>query len=379
MDRVLDPRALSTMTNEPRPPTRNPDVRGSSLGERRSVRRRRVVWRRRAAATVFVLIIGFVLVGWLTAKRLTAHHGSARVGVTHTFRRRGPRSPEHFAVSRLPYTLPAALQDTAGVPLGSGRVVLLGGLNAGDTSTAAVNVLDAHGVKAAANLPEAQHDAQGVLLDGQAYVFGGGQFNSYDHILAFNPDMDSVVQVGSLPTPTSDAAVAALAGTAYVVGGYNGVQALDTIIAWRPGSHPRLVARLSYGLRYAAVAASGGRLLIVGGSHDEAATTTILSFDPATHNVQHVGDLPSPITHAAAVALGSYVYILGGQGSAPGTQSAAILAIDPATGHSVRVGRLPQPLSDAAAIPLGDRVWLAGGLSANGPVNSVLELTPRPL
>lgn len=365
------------MTNEPRSHTR-PLVRGTGPAERRSAKRRQGIWRRRAAVVV-ALIIGYVLVGWLTAKRLTAHHDSARVGVTHTSRRRRPRSPAHFAVSRLPYTLPAALQDTAGVPLGSGRVALLGGLNAADTSTTAVSVLDAYSVKAATNLPEAQHDAQGVLLDGRAYVFGGGQFNSYDHILSFNPDMGSVAQVGSLPRPTSDAAAAALAGTAYVVGGYDGVQALDTIMAWRPGSHPQLVARLPYGLRYAAVAASGGRLLIVGGSHDEAATTTILSFDPATHDVQHIGDLPSPITHAAAVALGSYVYILGGRGSAPGTQSAAILAIDPTTGHSVQVGRLPQPLSDAAAIPFSDRVWLAGGLSPSGPVNSVLELTPRRL
>lgn len=229
--------------------------------------------------------------------------------------------------------------------------MLLGGLNAADTSTAAVNVLDAHGVKAAVSLPEAQHDAQGVLLDRRAYVFGGGQFSSDDHILSYDPMTDSVTQAGSLPTPTSDAAVAALAGTAYVVGGYDGQQALDTIIAWRPGSHPQLVARLPYGLLYAAVAASGGRLLIVGGSHDEAATTAILSFDPATHNVQHVDDLPSPITHAAAVALGSYVYILGGRGSAPDTQRAAIIAIDPTIGHSVQVGRLPQPLSDATAIP----------------------------
>ena len=47
-----------------------------------------------------------------------------------------------------------------------------------------------------------------------------------------------MTQVGSLPTPTSDAAVAALAGTAYIVGGYDGQQALDTIIAWRPGGDP---------------------------------------------------------------------------------------------------------------------------------------------
>ena len=169
------------------------------------------------------------------------------------------------------------------------------------------------------------------------------------------------VQVASLPTATSDAAVAALAGTAYVVGGYDGQQALDTIVAWRPGGQPKLVARLPYGLRYAAVAATDGRLLIAGGSHDEAATTTILSFDPATGDLRHIGDLPEPITHAAAVALGSYVYILGGRGSAAGTQSAAIVAVDAATGRSVRDGRLPQPLSDAAAIPVGED---ACGLSA---------------
>ena len=80
-------------------------------------------------------------------------------------------------------------------------------------------------------------------------------------------------QVASLPTPTSDAAVAALAGTAYVVGGYDGQQALDTIVAWRPGDTRKVVARLPYGLRYAAVAATDGRLLIAGGSHEEAATT----------------------------------------------------------------------------------------------------------
>jgi hypothetical protein len=139
------------------------------------------------------------------------------------------------------------------------------------------------------------------------------------------------------------------------------------------------VARLPYSLRYAAVTATDGQVLIAGGSHDEAATTTILSYNPATRELRHIGNLPEPTTHAAAVALGSYAYILGGRGSAAGTQSAAIVAVDPATGHSVRDGQLPQPLSDAAAIPFGDRAWLAGGLSTNGPVNSVLELTPTPL
>jgi N-acetylneuraminic acid mutarotase len=262
------------------------------------------------------------------------------------------------------------------VALGSGRVALFGGLNAADTSTAAVSVLDAHSVIASARLPEPQHDAQGALIDGRAYIFGGGQFSSYDHILSYNPQTGSVTQAASLPTPTSDAGVAEIAGTAYVIGGYDGEQALDTIVAWRPGERPQIVARLPYGLRYAAVAASDGRLLIAGGSHDEAPTTAVLSFAPATGTVRHIGNLPAPITHAAAVALGPYVYVLGGRSAAQGTQTAAIVAVNAATGRCARDGLLPQPLSDVAALLINERVWLAGGLDPSGPIASVLELRP---
>lgn len=255
--------------------------------------------------------------------------------------------------------------------------MLLGGLNAADVSTDAVSVLDRQGPVSSARLPEAQHDAQGAPLGGRVYVFGGGQVASYDHILSYDPVSGGVTVAGSLPVPTSDAGVAVIAGTAYVVGGYDGQQALDTIVAWRPGESARIVARLPYGLRYAAVASSGGRLVIAGGSREEAATTAILSFDPTSGRVRRLGELPDPVTHAAALALGAYVYVLGGRDAAPGSQTAAIVAIDPYTGRAIGVGQLPAPLSDAAAISLGNSAWLAGGLSASGePVTTVLELTP---
>jgi Galactose oxidase, central domain len=136
------------------------------------------------------------------------------------------------------------------------------------------------------------------------------------------------------------------------------------------------VARLPYGLRYAAVAASGERLVIAGGSHGEAATSAILGFDPSSGTVQRLGDLPEPVTHASAVALGGYVYVIGGRGAATGSQSAAIVAIDPVRRRSIRDGRLPVPLSDASAVVIDGRVWLAGGLSAGEPLASVLALTP---
>jgi hypothetical protein len=346
---------------------------GSHRTKRPAADRRRVV--RRCALAVVVFAVTYVVVASVGLRSgAHPHSRSARVGRTSRPDPQG--TPEHFAARRLPVTLPVALQDAAAVALGSGRLALLGGLNAADTSTAVVSVLDAQGVIASARLPEPQHDAQGALINGRAYVFGGGQFSSDSHILSYNPQTGSVAQVASLPTPTSDAGVAEIAGTAYVVGGYDGEQALDTIVAWRPGERPQVVARLPYGLRYAAVAASDGRLLIAGGSHDEAATTALLSFNPATGTVRHIGQLPDPITHAAAVALGPYVYVFGGRGTAPGTQTATIVTINTATGRCARDGRLPQPLSDAPAILINERVWLAGGLSPSGPIGSVLELRP---
>jgi N-acetylneuraminic acid mutarotase len=262
------------------------------------------------------------------------------------------------------------------VAIGPERAVLLGGLNGSDSSVATVSLLGANGVRASGVLREPQHDAQGALLSGRVYVFGGGQLASYSHILAYDPANRRVSRVASLPTPTSDAAVAAIAGTAYVVGGYDGERALDTIVAWRPGMSPEIVARLPYAVRYAGAAASGGQLVIVGGSRGEVATRAILRFDPATGLVQQIGSMPSPITHAATVALGRYVYVFGGRGAAPGSQSRAIFAIDPNNGRVLGAGALPVGLSDASVLLIGGRVWLAGGLSARGTVASILKLAP---
>jgi hypothetical protein len=107
-------------------------------------------------------------------------------------------------------TLVAPLQDAAAVPLGAGRVVLLGGLDSSDTSTAAITVLAAGRAERDGELPEAQHDAQGASLEGEVYVFGGGQFSSYDHILRYGPGDGRVSLVGHLPQPASDVAVTSI-------------------------------------------------------------------------------------------------------------------------------------------------------------------------
>jgi N-acetylneuraminic acid mutarotase len=117
--------------------------------------------------------------------------------------------------------------------------------------------------------------------------------------------------------------------------------------------------------------------VIMGGSEGEDARAEILRFDPSSGRVQQVGRLPRPVTHAMAVALGGFVYLLGGRSSTQGEQTSAILSIAPLSGKAALVGRLPDPRSDAAAVVLGSRIVLAGGLSARGTQSSILELRPR--
>lgn len=276
------------------------------------------------------------------------------------------------------YSLAAPLRDPAAVKLSGGRFALLGGLDAADVSVAGITVADMHKVIRTAALPLAQHDAQGAELDGLVYVFGGGADVELSHIISFDPVHGTVRQVGALPHAQSDVAVTATRDTAYIIGGYDGTRWLNTILAWRPGTPPKVIGHLPVGLRYAAATTAAGTVIICGGSTPTGASRAIYSFNPATGSVKTLGRLPSALTHAAAATLGGFVYLIGGRGNDLGSQTAAIHAIDPHSGRVRVVGRLPQPLSDLAAVTNGKTVIVAGGLAPSGTVAQVGEVAPSP-
>jgi Kelch motif len=223
------------------------------------------------------------------------------------------------------------------VELGSGRFVLVGGLDSADVSSAEITVADARRVLSQGTLPLAQHDAQGAVLAGLVYVFGGGAASELDHIVSFDPANGLVKGAGTLPRAQSDVAVTASDGTAYVVGGYDGTAWLTTILAWRPGEPVKVVGRLPVGLRYAAASSVGGHVIIAGGSTPAGASDAVLRFDPVTGRVSRIGRLPAPTTHAAVATLGGFVYVVGGRGDDASSQRAIVLSIDPRTGR-VRQG-----------------------------------------
>jgi Kelch motif len=294
------------------------------------------------------------------------------------------RPPSHASGSsrtvRLSYrplfSLAAAVQDPAGAAFAADRFVLLGGLTAQDTSTADVVQADLRGPLHTASLPNAQHDAQAAQLAGKVYVFGGGQFNQYDHILAYDPAANAISNAGSLPSAASDVAVAAAGDSAYVIGGFDGVHWLNTILAWQPGSRPRVVGRLPVPLRYAAAAAAGGYVVIAGGTTPHGVSNAIVRFDPRTRELRVLGHLPHALTHAGAAAIGDTVYIVGGYGESGESRTARLWAINPAAGSIRAAGRLPHPLSDAGVLSAAGGIIVAGGRTAAGTEASVGKLVP---
>jgi YVTN family beta-propeller protein len=328
---------------------------------------RRATWRRRRSG--FVLLAALLaLAATATAAAIVLRRGDeSRPAATRAMsgERRGVARVRTAPVRVAPNAagrLSAPLQDAAGVAVGR-RIVLVGGLDAGDLSTRDVRVVRAGRARTIARVAHPFHDAAAVALGRSAYVFGGGDgVRQLDGILRVDPSSGASRAVGRLPAPSSDHSAAAVGGTAYVVGGYTGSAWLDTIVAWRPGARARIVAHLPTPLRYAAVAAAAGKLVVAGGSvPDGSASRRVYVFDPATRLVRRIGALPAPTTHAAAASFGGDVLVIGGRGARPGTASRAIVAVDPLTRRIRRAGRLPQPLSDATAVALRRTVLVAGG------------------
>jgi N-acetylneuraminic acid mutarotase len=274
------------------------------------------------------------------------------------------------------YTLPAPLRDPAYATLGGDRFVMLGGLNDADVSVAGIEIADLRRVVHTGALPGPQHDAQAARLAGRVYVFGGGFTTELDHILMYDPNRGDTSPVDALSVPQSDVAVTQAGGTAYVVGGFDGSTYLDTIVAWRPGSRPTVVAHLPVGLRYAAVTISGSGLYVLGGVTPAGTSAAIYRFDVATHRVRRIGTLPRPTEHGNAVTLGAMIYLVGGRGPGDSDQTAAIDAVDPLTGRVRPAGRLPTPTSDAAVMTIGQAIVVAGGQSPAGTLAGVGELVP---
>src|SRR5438874_190879 len=103
------------------------------------------------------------------SKRVTSTAATAKAPAADT-QQDPPAKP---LAQRAVGTLAAPLQDAASAGVG-GAVVLLGGLNAADTSTDGIFVVRRSNAVRVGRLPGVLHDAAAAALGRSLYVFGGG-------------------------------------------------------------------------------------------------------------------------------------------------------------------------------------------------------------
>jgi hypothetical protein len=271
-----------------------------------------------------------------------------------------PFVPHTASVSAAHWTLPVASGRQAVVPLGKQRVILAGGLVAGDQSTdEALRVDLATGrITRLQSLAVPVHDVAGGLVGGVPAVVGGGNATEQDVVQQLT---DSAWHVaGHLPTTRSDLSVVQQGAHAFVIGGYDGAAVPTTILSLAADGSTTPTGHLVRGVRYAATARIGSTAYVFGGEVLGTELDGVQAVDLHTGRTRVVARLPVPLGHAMAAAVGTRILLVGGR-VAPDRQTAAMWWFDPASGGFTHAGTLPHPLSDAGVATYGHRVWLLGG------------------
>ncbi|MGN6816207.1 MAG: Kelch repeat-containing protein [Solirubrobacterales bacterium] len=303
-----------------------------------------------------------VVAGFLIIRDLGGSGGSPGVS--------DPVRPQ-VLVSRLASkALPAPISGETAVIL-QGGTLIIGGLDASETSVSGVFRLDQTGkLRPAGSLSGPLHDAAATTLGQKVLVLGGGTATSTDTVQALPVSAATgrsatATVVGHLPAVRSDLSAVTIGAKAYVLGGYDGTTPDPAVLATADGRSFERVAELRVPARYIATAVVGDRIFAFGGETESgAATDAIQEVDPAQGTARVIGHLPQAISHAAAVVLDGRIYILGGEDS--GTATDRVWRFDPATGKVTAAPSLPLAVSGGAAVSAGRSAYLLGGTGAGG-------------
>ena len=325
---------------------------------------------------------------------------------------RHPAGPARAEVDARPATdaatvrvLPAAYQLPAGVsravvlPHGP-DLLILGGLSQRSAASSTVRLLNpvTGNTTVVGRLAAARPGAAGAILNGGGFLFGGGDQAAPGQQ---TPGQQTTVQqigargtstvAGRLPAPRSGLATVTIGGTAYLLGGAAGTGAAADVLATTDGRHFRAVARLPVPVRDPAVAALGQQIWVFGGQAAAGPTSDIQRVTvPAagragTAHAAIAGQLPRPVTGAAAFALGGTVFIAGGQVSQPHANPATaitgqLLSYQPGRAGVTVAGQLPVPVENAGVAVTGGTAFLVGGNDGVRPVPTVtlIQLAPDP-
>jgi outer membrane protein assembly factor BamB len=278
----------------------------------------------------------------------------------------------------LPWQLPAPLSREVVLPgTGIRSLMVLGGLEAGGSSTDGVGALDLRTGAFSQRRPlvQATHDATGAELGSRVLVAGGGATAATASTQIERGGR--TVAGGALPQARADAGSVTIGATAYLVGGYDGSAMDREVVSTTDGHSYRTVASLPVPVRYPTLAALGSRIYVFGGlgasGHPTAAVQVV---DTSRGTARVVGHLPVPVDGASAGVLDGTIYLAGGDRG--GSPRAAIYAFEPKGASLLRAGSLRVAVANAGSTVRDGRLWIVGGETRGGrPTGDVQMIVPN--
>jgi DNA-binding CsgD family transcriptional regulator len=235
--------------------------------------------------------------------------------------------------------------------------------------------------------PTAVTDVQAAVIGNRVYVPGGrlasGAITNVHE--AYDPQRDRWVTLKPLPAPRSGYALAAVDGKLYLFGGWDGTTYRADVWQYNPDTDtwaqrtPMPTARA-----FAGAVAGEGLVYIFGGENSRGVLATNERYVPAEEGGAPWATrapLPVPTSHMAAALTSGIAFLLSG-GEAPGRLMVYNLALD-----SWQLGKAPlAALRDLRAQALGSKLYILGGQGAEGisprayeyqaMINIVLPLAP---
>ena len=331
--------------------------------------------RRRRTALLLLAVLAAAGIAFV----LGSGHKAAPPRPTPKPKARPAVRPAAAEAGLLPWQLAAPLSREVVVPrLGTRTLVVLGGIDSGESSTDGVGALDTHtgALSPQSPLSQATHDAAGATLGRRVLVIGGG---------TAAPSRSSQIETGrttvaggALAQARADAGAVTIGHRVYVVGGYDGAAMDAEVIATTDGRTYRPVVALPVPVRSPAVAALGSRIYVFGGLlRNGHPTRAVQLVDPAARTARVVGRLPVPLDGAAAGVLDGTIYLAGGRRTATRPTS-AIYAFEPRGSSFLRAGSLRVAVANAGSAVARGRLWLVGGETGRGrPTADVQMVVPN--
>ncbi len=290
------------------------------------------------------------------------------------------------------------------LPLGGGNVLVAGGMEANGNTTPAVYLANtvSHSSRQVGTLTDATHDASGAVLNGNAYIFGGGDINSISTVQEITSASGNLVKalhftkgsrkakpttvvtraVGNLSVPRSDSTSVVTGSGGYIVGGYSGTGPDANVLFTNNGKKIISIGHLAVPVRYPAVAVSGHFIYVFGGeevSGPQAGqpTSVVQSVNVNNGSSSVIARLPEPLAGAQAADISGHIVVCGGDrsvnSSGVGSETDSSIAVfNQANDKFTTIGKLPTPVSHAGVVVSGSTMWLFGGES-DGAVESIVQ------